>query len=93
MSDLERMIYLYNDSEPITAIWDGKEYELGKEPVEIEQGVATHWQDRYPDAKLRIEDVPQAVIQQRIPVNPLEVADRGEAFAAIKRPRKKASGE
>ena len=86
------MIYLINDSEPFTAKWDGVEYELCSSPVEVEQGIAEHWIERYPDAKLRIEDVPHEIIEQRRPSNPLEANDRGKAFTSIRR-NKKASGE
>jgi len=92
--DLAKMIYLYNDSAPITAKWDGKEYELTSNPVEVQLGIAEHWVKRFPNAQLRIEDVPTEVIEKRKPVNPLESNDRGTAFAELKRPgRRKASDE
>lgn len=90
------MIYLYNDSEPFTAKWDGVEHILSHEPVKVEKGVAEHWMLRYPDAQLRIEEIESETIEPRSIVNPLESNDRGEAFAAIKRPgrpSRKAAGE
>lgn len=92
---LNQMIYLYNDSkEPFEARWDGVDYKISKEPLEIQRGVAEHWQNVHKDASLRVEDVPQEVIDKRKPVNPLEDNDRGKAFAELKRPgRRKASGE
>lgn len=88
-------IYLYNDDKtPFEARWDGKDYVIDKEPIEIEQGIAEHWSNLYPAANLRIEEVPQEVIEKRQPLNPLEDNNRGEAFAALKKPqRRKASGE
>lgn len=87
------MIHLINDSEPFTAKWDGIEYELTQEPLEIERGVAEHWMDRYPEAELRIEEILGESIEPRTNMNPLEANDRGEAFAALKPKRRKASEE
>lgn len=88
-------IYLYNDAkEPFTGRWDGVDYTIDKEPLEIHKGIAKHWQEVHRDAQLRIEDIPQEEIEKRKPVNPLEDNDRGTAFSALKRPgRKKAVGE
>lgn len=88
MSELEQRINLINDSDPFTAMWDGKVYWLTAEPLEVEKGIAEHWQQRHPEAKLRIEEIAASQIERRDPVNPLEANDRGEAFASIKRTRK-----
>lgn len=91
---LEKMIYLYNDAkEPFEARWDGIDYTIDREPLEITRGVAEHWQSEYKDAQLRMEDVPAEVIEKRRPANPFEANDRGAAFEGLKRTRKKASGE
>lgn len=82
-NNLDQNIHLYNDGKPFTARWDGKDYELGKKPTELKRGIAEHWIGIYKDAKLRIEDIPAAVIEQRKPANPLEANDRGKAFAAL----------
>lgn len=79
----EKNIYLINDGEPITALWDGKEYELGKEPVEVRRGVAEHWISVHGE-QLRIEELPAEIIEQRKPSNPLEDNNRGQAFAGLK---------
>lgn len=92
MNDLAKVVYLYNDSEPFSAKWDGKEYTLSKDPTEIQLGVAQHWQNRFKGAALRIEEIPTAEIERRRPTNPLEDNDRGEAFAGVRK-RRKASDE
>lgn len=94
MKDLARYVHLYNDSEPFAAMWDGKEYELGAEPLRIQAGVAEHWIGVHKHAALRMEEIEAETVEPRSPINPLEATDRGEAFSAIKRrgPRK-ASGE
>lgn len=85
---LEKMIYLYNDAkQPFEARWDGVDYTIDKEPLEITRGVAEHWMNVHKDAQLRIEDVPAEVIEKRRPANPLEENDRGQAFAELKKPR------
>lgn len=87
-------IYLYNDaSEPFKGRWDGVDYVIDKEPLEIHRGVAEHWQNVHKNAQLRIEEIPPEVVEKRKPENPLEANDRGAAFAALKKPRKKASDE
>lgn len=93
MSELEQRINLINDSEPFTAMWDGKEYILTDEPLEVEKGIAEHWQQRHPEAILRIESIAAEEVERRDPTNPLEANDRGEAFAGIKRTRKKSNEE
>ena len=85
---MDKHIHLYNDGEPITAMWDGKEYELGKEPVEVRRGIAEHWIGVYGE-QLRIEDIPAEVIEQRKPVNPLEENNRGQAFAGLKKEKQR----
>lgn len=85
MSDLAKHVHVYSDN-PIIARWDGKEYRLGSEPVEVPLGVAIHWQGVHKG--IRYEDIPPEVIEQRIPENPLEENDRGEAFAELKRKKK-----
>lgn len=90
------MIHLINDSHPITVKWDGKEYELTKEPLPIEKGVAEHWMKQNPEAKLRVEEIAKTAAESRTPANPLEENNRGETFSALKKPRgqrAKASGE
>lgn len=96
MDNLSQNIYLYNDAaEAFTGRWDGVDYTIEREPLEIARGVAEHWQRAHKDAQLRIEDVPEEVIEKRAVKNPLEDNDRGTAFAGLKRPgrRPKASGE
>ena len=93
MSELEQRINLFNDSEPFTAMWDGKTYELTSDPLEVEKGIAEHWQQRHPELQLRIESISAEEIEKRDPVNPLEVNDRGEAFASIKRTTRKKTEE
>lgn len=85
MSELEQTIHLINDSDPFTAMWDGKVYWLTSDPLEVEKGIAEHWQQRHPEASLRIELIAASEIDRRDPINPLEANDRGEAFAGIKR--------
>lgn len=85
MNDLAKHVYVYSDN-PVTARWDGKEYFLGSEPVEVPKGVAIHWKERI--KWIRYEEIPPEVIEQRIPENPLEENDRGEAFAELKRKKK-----
>lgn len=80
---LDKNIHLYNDGEPLTAMWDGKEYELGKEPLEVRRGIAEHWIGVHGE-QLRIEELPAEVIEQRTPANPLEDNNRGAAFADLK---------
>lgn len=94
MQDLEQKVMVYNESEDITVRWDGREYDLSGDPITIERGIAEHWQARHPEVQLRIEELSAAEIERRTPVNPLEVNDRGEAFAGLKRTgRRRASGE
>jgi len=84
--DLGKNVRVYSDN-PILAKWDGNQYRLGKDPVEVKLGVALHWQERH--RGIRIEDIPPEVIEQRIPQNPLEDAGRGEAFPELKKKKRK----
>lgn len=92
--DLAKEIYLFNDDKhPFEARWDGQDYRIEKQPIVVKLGVALHWQGTRKDSNLRIEEVPAEEIAKRIPANPLEENNRGEAFAGLKRTRKRASGE
>lgn len=77
---LDKNVHVYRDDGIVLVMWDGKEYELSKEPVEVKRGVAEHWQGLH---DIRIEEVPEGVIEQRTPVNPLEQNNRGKAFARL----------
>lgn len=79
-------------AEPLTARWDGVDYELGKEPVEVEYGILEHWKNSYKEIEFTVKELTPEQIESRQPVNPLEANDRGTAFSQLKR-RKKASGE
>lgn len=92
--DLAKLVNVFNDArEAFEARWDGVDYRITKEPVQVNLGVFQHWQKIYPDAKIRYEEISAEEIAKRQPKNPLESNERGEAFAGLKRPRRKASGE
>lgn len=89
--ELEKEVYV-SAQEPITEVWDGREYNLSTEPIRVAYGVVYHWQNK--GHELTVSDVPNEHPAEREIVNPLEANDRGVAFAGLKRPgRKKASGE
>jgi hypothetical protein len=79
---LDKNVLVFSD-DPCTAIWDGKDYELGAEPVEVKRGIAEHWSALHPD--IRIEELPTELIEQRTPENPLEQNNRGGAFPGLKK--------
>jgi len=83
-AELSHEVYV---TAPITAQWDGKEYDLSK-PVKLIYGIVYHWQQSYPDVEFSVSDVPKSEIAARQVMNPLEDNDRGEAFASLKRVRK-----
>lgn len=91
MSDLAKHVHVYSDN-PIIARWDGKEYRIGnREPVEVKLGVAEHWKGIHKG--IRIEEIPAEVIEQRIPQNPIEENNRGEAFQELKNTKKRKKGD
>lgn len=79
-------------TESFTARWDGINYEIGKQPVEVELGVLEHWQKTHKGMEFTVKELTQEEIESRQPVNPLEENDRGQAFSTLKR-RRRASGE
>lgn len=79
--ELSKIVYV-SSQEPVTAMWDGKEYHLSKDPVQLPYGIVHHWKSIY---DLDIKDVPPEDIERRQIVNPLEIENQGEAFAAVKR--------
>jgi len=83
MSDLSRIVFVKGEG---TARWDGVLHDL-TEGVQVRLGVANFWQSI--NIKLTVTDVPEANIPPRDIVNPLQQEMLGEAFAGVKRRKKK----
>lgn len=79
--ELSKTVYV-SSPEAITAMWDGKEYKLSKDPVQLPYGIVYHWKSSY---ELDVKDVPPEEIERKKIVNPLEIENQGEAFAGVKR--------
>lgn len=82
---MDKHVHVYSDN-PALARWDGKEYRLGSEPVEVKRGIAEHWKGVHKG--IHIKELPAEVIEQRVPENPLEQNNRGTAFAELKKGKK-----
>lgn len=80
---LEREVHV---TAPIVGRWDGKDVDL-TEGLTIKVGLLQHFQNVHKGIEFQVEDVKPSVRDSKEIVNPLEENDRGEAFAALKKPK------
>lgn len=82
-------VYLVNDDrKTFEGMWDGKTITIkSKEKEEMIKGLAEHFVRKHGEHKLSIKELTPEEIKKRIPENPLEENDRGEAFAQLKKKR------
>lgn len=83
--ELSRIVKVTAD---LTATWNGVEYDLSK-PTELQYGIVHHWKNVYPEVTFSIEAVTPTIKPDQPIVNPLEEADRGEAFAGLRKRKPK----
>jgi hypothetical protein len=87
--ELARIVHVTADT---TIRWDGKEIDLAK-GKELPYGVLLHYQTTEPSIEFTVKEVTPKEIAAREIVNPLdEGADRGEAFAGLKKRGRPAQG-
>lgn len=77
--DLNKLVNVKAD---ITAMWDGKEYDLSN-GVQVKNGVLVAWKTLHKGVDFYTSDIEQGETPSREVKNPLEENDRGSAFSSL----------
>lgn len=72
----------------VTAMWDGKEYDLS-EGMDVKYGMVVTWSKIYKNVEFDVSEVSETPIDKREIKNPLEENDRGESFSGLRRGRQR----